>query len=202
MLQVGKKVTRHRTGRGVFQSGKHDQAGQRCPGLRRRCSRISKGCLQDGLRPGCSGQRKDFSRQRESAPSHRMVAPRWREPVQRPPVEKQHDDFQSLKGQLTGGKRGGRVWGNEAGEAGARSLQGSVGHCKDLDFVLPVQRYPWRVFIWGRGQQQLPGEQIYYYRHLAEEVGDAWTCMVDETMERSDWIPEWFRSCLCSNPTF
>lgn len=117
-------------------------------------------------------------------------------------VEKEHGDFQSLKGQLARGKSEGRVWGNEVGEAGARSRQVSVGHCKDLDFVLPVQRYPWRVFIWGRGQQQLPGEQIYYYRHLAEEVGDAWTCMVDETMERSDWIPEWFRSCLCSNPTF
>lgn len=75
--------------------------------------------LQAGVRAACSTQTKNFSRQRQRAPSYKMVPPGWRKPVQRPQVE----NLQFLKGQLARGKKGGRVWGDEPGEAGVRSCR-------------------------------------------------------------------------------
>lgn len=54
--------------------------------------------------------------------------------------------------------------------------QGFVGRCKGLHFVLLVQGSHRRVFSWGRGQQQLPEDQVCYCRLLAEDLvpGLAW----------------------------
>lgn len=49
-------------------------------------------------------------------------------------------------------------------------MQGYVGRCKGSGFVLSAQGSHCLVIIRGRGQQQLPEDQVCCYTHLAEEV--------------------------------
>lgn len=80
--------------------------------------------LQAGVRAACSTQTKNFSRQKQRAPSYKMVPPGWRKPVQRPQVE----NLQFLKGQLTRGKKGGGY-----GEMNLeRQESGLAGLCRPL----------------------------------------------------------------------
>lgn len=91
-------------------------------GLKWRHSRISKGCCRLGSAQGAPHRRK-------TSPGRGNVLQATRWSLQaggslfKDPRLRKHGDLQFLKGQLTRGKKEGRVWGDEPGEAGVRSCR-------------------------------------------------------------------------------
>lgn len=93
-------------------------------------------------------------------------------------------------------EEGMQVWGDEAGDAGARSSRATSATARF--WVLCYQRK--EVIAWLLSGAQ--GNSSCWKTRCAVTHILLQRWYLYKNMEIGDWVPEWFRTCLCSNPTF